>query len=106
VSITWRLLRAGREVGRVELADDGKVRAQWPPDMPRDMQQVLEEGRESVWHYGYSDEPRPKMAAWPIYWHNVLTIMASGGRWWDRVETNFQPPSYPIYDEQGNEIVY
>lgn len=105
MSVTWRLIKAGREVGRIELGDDGKVRAQWPTDMPRDRQRFIEEGRESVWNFGYSDHPRPEMAAWPVYWHEVLTLLTSSG-WWDQVETDYQPPDFPIYDEQGNPIYY
>nr|PZN36908.1 MAG: hypothetical protein DIU70_13660 [Bacillota bacterium] len=105
MSLTWRLLKAGREVGRIELGDDGTVQAQWPPDMPRDQQRSVEEGRESVYQFGYSDHPRPEMARWPEYWHWVLNLLRSSG-WWDQVETNFQPPEYPVYDEEGNPIVY
>jgi len=106
VSFTWRLLRAGREVGRVELADDGKVLAQWPADVPMDVRRAIEEGRESCWPHLYSYEPRPWLARSPEYWHTVLSVRASPAGRWDQVETNYKPPDYPTYDEQGNPIVY
>ncbi|PTQ52807.1 MAG: hypothetical protein HSCHL_2693 [Hydrogenibacillus schlegelii] len=46
------------------------------------------------------------MARSPIYWHTVLTVFASPSGRWDQVETNYQPPNFPIYDEQGNPIFY
>lgn len=106
MSVTWRLVKAGRVVGTIELDEEqGRVRAAWPEDMPAEDRRSFEEGRESFREFGYSIKPRPWLAAWAEYWDTVLKL-ATPNDWWDTVESDYQPPEYPTVDEQGNPILY
>lgn len=101
---TWRLLQAGREVGRIVLHDDGRVEARGPDGFPESERRAIEEGRASFREFGWSDRPRPGLDALPEYWHWVLT--AGHEDRWDAVDTNYKPPVYPIVDERGGRIFY
>lgn len=95
----FRLLRAGREVGRVAVDEArGTFSARWPEDMPADVRAEYEAGRGPFWQQSTIN---PKLAE---YWYAALTI--GSGPWWDRVETDYLPPAHPTRGPDGERIVY
>jgi len=80
VAWTWRLLQAGREVGRIVLHDDGRVEARGPDGFPESERRAIEEGRASFREFGWSDRPRPGLDALPDVWWAVPVLVLAAAQ--------------------------